>query len=62
MTAVILGIVFILLGLVGMSRWFDELLSTLRGLGPLSLFLGGVVTLVVGLTSFRPTKKSEDSK
>lgn len=61
MTAVLFGIAFVLFGLWGMNHWFSDLLLILRGLAPFSLFLGGVVALVVGLSSFRATKKGEDS-
>ena len=63
MTSVLFGLAFILFGVWGMNAWFGDLLLVLRGLAPLSLFLGGVVALIVGLSSFRPApNKGEDSK
>lgn len=60
MTAILVGVVFIILGLWGAVRWMQDLLVVLRGLGPISLFMGGIVAVVAGVSSLRPPRA--DSK
>lgn len=59
MTAVIVGIGFIVIGLWGISHWFQPFLFFMRAFVPLSFLLGGVVSLVVGIASLRPNKISD---
>ncbi len=47
--AVIIGILFIAIGIGGLVSWFPDFLSVLRGLGPISILLGGIVALVAGI-------------
>jgi len=56
MTAVIVGLGFIVLGIFGFVHWFVEVLAVLKGFGSLSLIVGGLVAVIAGLSSFRPSR------
>lgn len=60
MTAIVVGVIFIVVGLWGVVHWASDLLAVLRGLGPVSVLLGGIVAVVAGISSFRPPRT--DSK
>lgn len=59
MTAVLVGLVFIAGGLWGIARWFPDFMATLRGIGPVSILIGGVVAVIAGLSSFRGGRVDE---
>lgn len=59
MTAIIVGLTFILFGAWGMVRWFPELLTVLRGFGSLALFLGGITSLIAGISLFQNSRSNE---
>jgi hypothetical protein len=62
MTAVIFGLGFILLGAWGLLYWFQDFLMALRGFGPISILIGGVVALISGIASFRVKNADDKSK
>lgn len=47
MGKIILGIVFVLLGLVALIRWWPHLWSLIRGCVGLFLILAGVITIAI---------------
>jgi hypothetical protein len=49
--AIIVGIVFIVAGLMGFLRWFQEFVFVAKGLGPVVLLASGVLAVVVGIAS-----------
>jgi predicted phage tail protein len=63
MTAILIGLVFIVAGLMGMAHWFHDFLLVMRGFLPVSIFIGGVVSLIAGIASFEtrsPDEKKND--
>ncbi len=58
MTAVVIGIVFIAIGGLGMLHWSQDFLAMVRGFGPFSMFIGGLVSLIAGIGSTK--KKNTD--
>lgn len=62
MIAAVIGIAFILIGGWGLVHWLADFMAVLRGFGPLSIFVGGVVALIAGLASFRPPRANGDDK
>ena len=61
MISAVIGLLAALLGLCGMVYWRQDLLAMFRGLAPLSLFFGGVVALIAGLTSMQSGKPDRKS-
>lgn len=53
MTAIFVGLSFVVVGIWGMMRWFPDFLIFARGLLPFSLFLGGVMALIAGVSSLQ---------
>lgn len=49
--AIFVGLIFIALGLWGLSHWLPDFLVVIKGLGPLVLLTSGVLAVVVGLAS-----------
>ncbi|MCG3205408.1 MAG: hypothetical protein KCHDKBKB_02129 [Elusimicrobia bacterium] len=62
MTAVVIGCVFIFLGGWGLLYWFQDFLTLIRGLGPISVLVGGLIALVAGISSFRASDAQPGSK
>jgi len=61
MTAILIGIVFMVLGVWGVMTWFSDMLVVLRGVIPLSLLVGGAVGLITGIGSFQ-SRRGDDNK
>jgi hypothetical protein len=55
MLATFVGLAFIAAGAWGILHWRAEFLLVMKGFLPISLFLGGLISLVVGLSSRRPS-------
>ena len=62
MISILVGLVFVAAGIIGIVRWFPDFLAALRGLAPLSLLLGGVVAVIVGVGSLSGRKRPNDAK
>lgn len=62
MIAVLVGLVFVVLGAWGIARWFTDFLLVMRGLGPVSVLLGGLVAVVTGFSSRQPRRRSNAEK
>lgn len=62
MTAVVIGIAFIVMGCFGLLYWFADFLVFLRGFGPVSVLIGGIVALISGVASLRPKRTNENAK
>jgi len=62
MIAVLVGLVFVVLGAWGIARWFGEFLLVMRGIGPVSVLLGGLVAVVTGFSSLQPRRRGNAEK
>ena len=62
MTAVIVGLGFIFLGAWGFFYWFQDFLTEFKGFGPISILIGGLITMVIGISSFRKPRTDESHK
>ena len=62
MISVLVGAVFVILGGAGIAFWFSDFLMVIRGFGPVSLFLGGLVALLTGFSSLRPRRRSNEEE
>lgn len=62
MTAVVIGIIFIVLGLWGLVSWLSSFIEVLQGLGPISLLVGGVMALIAGMSSLKTRRRDEKSQ
>ena len=57
MISLICGLVALALGVYGMAQWREALWQSLKGLGPLSLALAGIVTIVVAIIGLTPSRR-----
>ncbi len=62
MIAMFIGVVFIGLGILGLIYWFQEFLFLLRAFGPISLFFGGLVSVIAGVESIQSRRSSVKKK
>ena len=62
MVAVLVGAVFIGLGIWGIVHWFHEFLIALKGFVPISILIGGVVSLITGLATFQTRAINDKSE
>lgn len=62
MTAVVIGLLFIVLGAAGLAHWPQDFLVVVRGFGPLSILIGGLVSLIAGIASFRQGRADDRNK
>jgi hypothetical protein len=62
MISILVGLVFIAAGIAGIVRWFPDFLGAVRGLAPLSLLLGGIVAVIVGVGSLSGRKRPNEKK
>jgi len=62
MISILVGVGLIILGLWGIVQWFPDFLIFLKGFFPLSIMLGGIVAIIVGVSSFSPARSHEKSK
>ena len=51
MLSVVMGLLVAGISLAAMFRWWTDLWVVLRGLLPLSFFLGGLIAVVAGISS-----------
>ena len=65
MLALIVGLVFSAIGLVGIVKWFDSFKDVLKGSIPAMLLCGGLLAIIAGITSIKDSieaKKLEQEK
>jgi hypothetical protein len=58
MLAVIIGLVFMLLGLWGVIAWWGAFIVVLKGLVPAMIVCGGFLAVIAGVTSIRDSMES----
>lgn len=61
MLAVILGLIFMALGLWGLIAWWGSFILVLKGLVPVLILFGGFIAVVAGVTSIRDSMESRSS-
>ena len=59
MTGVIGGGIAIIIGLFGLIFWWDSFITILRGSVPIILLLGGIISLVAGISEIKETSKTK---
>jgi hypothetical protein len=62
MVAVLVGLLFIVGGLWGVVRWFPDFMVMLKGFGPVSILIGGVVAFITGIASFQSRRVNDKDK
>ncbi|MFH2058081.1 MAG: hypothetical protein ABIJ59_04180 [Pseudomonadota bacterium] len=59
MKTLIGGAIAVLIGVVGLAVWFDQILSILKGVIPAILLLGGGLALYLGFDELKDSWKNE---
>jgi len=59
MASIIGGVVAIILGLIGLIRWHDALVTILEGTIPIFLLLGGTIAILAGMSGMKASSKSK---
>lgn len=59
MSLLISGIVSVILGVIGFSLWWSDLMLILRGGVPIMLILGGILAVYVGLDAMQDSMREE---
>ena len=66
MLAVILGLVFVIAGGFGVFVWRADFINVLKGLLPFLFFMGGIISVIAGVTSIveslEPKPSAENSQ
>lgn len=65
MLALVIGLVFVILGIVGLMQWFKEFIMILSGSVPAMLVCGGLLAIIAGITSIKDAaeaKKLEEER
>ena len=62
MTAIFVGIIFIVVGAWGLIHWFGDFLAFVRGMVPVSFFLGGLMAFVAGVATLRASRRDNAKK
>ena len=62
MKTLIGGAIAVLIGVVGLAVWFDQILSILKGVIPAILLLGGGLALYLGFDELKDSWKNEDGE
>jgi len=61
MLAVIVGLVFAVIGLWGMVAWWPDFIIVVKGSVPALLLIGGILAIVAGATAIRDSLESRAS-
>lgn len=61
MLSVILGLVFMILGLWGLLSWWADFVVVFKGSVPVLIFMGGLLAVIAGITSIRDSMQSKSS-
>ncbi|MCS7184549.1 MAG: hypothetical protein NZ870_01285 [bacterium] len=57
MKALIIGIVFAVVGVLGIVYWIKDVVVVIKGSIPLFLLMGGVIAIVAGVSSIKEEKE-----
>ena len=53
MLAVVVGLIFAVIGLWGMVTWWPDFLIVMKGFLPLMLICGGLLAMIAGMSSIK---------
>lgn len=56
------GGIAVILGLLGLILWWDLLIAILKGSIPILLLLGGIISLVAGISEMKEVSKTKEEK
>ena len=59
MTGIIGGGIAVIIGLLGLIFWWDFFIAILKGSIPIILLLGGVISLVAGISEIKETSEGK---
>ena len=62
MLGILVGLGFVVGGLIGMFAWWYEMLFVIKGLLPFLLCIGGVITILAAVSGIRDTKIVKKAK
>ncbi|MCX5778872.1 MAG: hypothetical protein NTU66_06630 [Elusimicrobia bacterium] len=62
MLAIVFGLMFIFVGLVGIARWMPDVMVIARGMIPAMLCCGGLLAVIAGIASIRDDKEAQALK
>ncbi len=57
MTSIVGGGIAAILGILGLIFWWDSFMTILKGGIPIILLLGGIISLVAGISELKETSK-----
>ena len=58
MLAVLFGLMFVAVGLLGIVVWFPSFVEVMKGTMPLLITVGGFISIVMGVSSIKDSKTS----
>ncbi|MBS3095324.1 hypothetical protein J4231_01470 [Candidatus Woesearchaeota archaeon] len=50
---VILGLIFVLIGILGILRWWNQLIEIIKGSVGIAILLAGFLLILLGFSDFR---------
>lgn len=59
LTSIVGGAIAIVLGLLGLINWWGDFVTILKGGIPILLLLGGIISLVAGISEMKETSKTK---
>jgi len=60
MLAIIVGLVFMVLGLLGLLAWWPDFVAVFKGFVPVMIMIGGLIAVVAGATSVMDSMESKN--
>ncbi|OGS18944.1 MAG: hypothetical protein A2219_07950 [Elusimicrobia bacterium RIFOXYA2_FULL_50_26] len=60
MLAIIVGLVFMVLGLLGLLAWWPDFIAVFKGFVPIMIMIGGLIAVVAGATSVMDSMEPKD--
>ena len=60
--SLVIGIVVTIVGFILLAMWWKEFLFLLRIIIPVILIVGGVISIISGISEFKDTHKAEEAK
>ena len=57
-----IGVVVTIVGCILLAMWWKEFLFLLRIIIPVILIVGGVISIISGISEFKDTRKAEEAK
>ena len=57
MLVIIFGLLFAIMGLWGVLTWWSDFVIMLKGFAPFMLFCGGIIAIIVGISTISDSLK-----